>query len=107
MARRLPPTKVQPDLAIALDVTFASQRGSIVILPARWAAGRSFLMGHRTSTQRWSSRSRTCAAANELKFQTTCIPGASGTDAYAIQVAREGIPTALLGIAIRQHAFAR
>ena len=29
------------------------------------------------------------------------VPGRSGTDAWAIQVAREGIPTALLGIPIR------
>ncbi len=29
------------------------------------------------------------------------IPGASGTDAWAIQVAREGIPTALLEIPLR------
>ena len=41
------------------------------------------------------------ARRNELKFQEESIPGASGTDAWSIQVAREGIPTALLGIAIR------
>ncbi|MBL8152912.1 MAG: hypothetical protein JNM70_01910, partial [Anaerolineae bacterium] len=34
-----------------------------------------------------------------LTFQI--IPGASGTDAWTIQVALEGIPTALLGIPLR------
>jgi endoglucanase len=41
------------------------------------------------------------AGQHEIKLQDELNPGASGTDAWAIQVAREGIPTALLGIPIR------
>jgi endoglucanase len=41
------------------------------------------------------------AKANELKYQVEAAPGATGTDAWAIQVAREGIPAALLSIPLR------
>jgi endoglucanase len=37
----------------------------------------------------------------EIKLQDDVIPGASGTDAWAIQVALEGIPTALLEVPLR------
>jgi endoglucanase len=41
------------------------------------------------------------ARYHEIKLQDDVIPGASGTDAWAIQVALEGIPTALLEIPLR------
>ena len=41
------------------------------------------------------------AKRNELKHQIEVIPGRSGTDAWAIQMARGGIPTALLSIPLR------
>ena len=37
----------------------------------------------------------------ELSYVSEPVPGHSGTDAWAIQVSREGVPTALVGIAIR------
>jgi len=37
----------------------------------------------------------------EIPYQVEPIPGRSGTDAWAIQVTREGIPTALLSIPLR------
>ena len=46
------------------------------------------------------------ARNNEIKFQDEVLPGNSGTDAWAIQVAREGVPTALFSIAAAQHALA-
>ena len=41
------------------------------------------------------------ARAIELPYQLEPIPGASGTDAWSIQVARSGVPTGLLGIPLR------
>lgn len=41
------------------------------------------------------------AKQNEIPYVTEAIPGRSGTDAWAIQVTREGIPTCLLSIPIR------
>jgi len=43
----------------------------------------------------------TAAKAMELPHQIEPIPGRSGTDAWAIQISREGIPTGLLGIPLR------
>jgi endoglucanase len=37
----------------------------------------------------------------EIPYQVEPVPGRSGTDAWAIQVTREGIPTALLSIPLR------
>jgi endoglucanase len=36
-----------------------------------------------------------------MPYQVEPLPGRSGTDAWAIQVTREGIPTALLSIPLR------
>jgi endoglucanase len=41
------------------------------------------------------------AKSQEIAYQTDPIPGRSGTDAWAIQVTREGIPTALISIPLR------
>ena len=46
-------------------------------------------------------RLREAADALEIPYVTEPLPGHSGTDAWAIQVAREGIPTGLLSIPIR------
>ena len=41
------------------------------------------------------------AGQHELKYQIEVAPGATGTDAWAIQMAREGMPTALLSMPLR------
>jgi endoglucanase len=37
----------------------------------------------------------------EIPYQVDPLPGRSGTDAWAIQVSRSGVPTGLLGIPLR------
>ncbi|MEP7293662.1 MAG: M42 family metallopeptidase [Chloroflexota bacterium] len=91
---------VQPDIAIALDVTFAAQPGVDADTASEMGGGPVISLGPNFHT-RLVEKIKETARNNELKFQDDVIPGASGTDAWAIQVAREGIPTALLGIAIR------
>ena len=91
---------VQPDIAIALDVTFGAQPGVDADTSSEVGGGPVVSTGPNFHTQLVEKIKET-ARTNELKFQDDVIPGASGTDAWAIQVAREGIPTALLGIAIR------
>jgi endoglucanase len=44
---------------------------------------------------------RDTAKQHEIKLQDDLIPANSGTDAWAIQVALQGVPTALLGVPIR------
>jgi endoglucanase len=41
------------------------------------------------------------ADAHEIPYQIEPTPGASGTDAWAIQLTREGVPTALISVPLR------
>ncbi len=91
---------IQPDIAIALDVTFAAQPGVDVDTASEIGAGPAISIGPNFHARLVEQIKETARRA-ELKFQEDTIPGASGTDAWSIQVAREGIPTALFSIAIR------
>lgn len=92
--------RIRPDVAIALDVTFAAQPGVDADTGREMGGGPVIAIGPNFHT-RLVEQIKDVARRNEIKFQDEAIPGASGTDAWAIQVAREGIPTALFGIAIR------
>ncbi len=91
---------VGPQLAVAIDVTFGCQPG----LPE----GESVSMGGGPPIgvganfhPRVAERLIETAKANEIPYQIEPMPSRSGTDAWAIQVAREGVPTALLSIPLR------
>lgn len=91
---------LQPDLAVAVDVTFAKGPGA-----NGW---QTFAMG-KGPTLGWGAnlhpflfeRFKELADRLEIPVSTDLTPAHSGTDAHAIQVAREGIPTMLLGIPLR------
>ena len=91
---------LQPDLAVAIDVTFAKGPGA-----NGW---QTFGLG-KGPTLGWGAnlhpflfdRFKELADRLEIPVSTDLTPGHSGTDAYAIQVAREGIPTIVLGIPLR------
>lgn len=92
---------VDPDVAIALDVTFAKQPGvgegdGAVALGSGPAIG----LGPNFHPKLLDSL-RDAAKRIELPFTIDPLPGRSGTDAWAIQVARQGVPTALLSVPIR------
>ncbi|MCY4021826.1 MAG: M20/M25/M40 family metallo-hydrolase [Anaerolineaceae bacterium] len=92
--------RVKPDLAIALDVDFAVQPGVEADNSVELGKGPGLPVGpnfHR----RLVDRLRATARSQEIPLQGGVISGASGTDAWAIQVARAGVPTALLGIPLR------
>jgi putative aminopeptidase FrvX len=89
-----------PDLAIAVDVGFGKQQGVSDDEAIAMDGGPAVALGpnvHPLLHQRLVET----AKANELKYQVEAAPGATGTDAWAIQVAREGIPAALLSIPLR------
>jgi putative aminopeptidase FrvX len=91
---------IQPDIAIALDVTFAPQPGVDGDDTCEMGGGAAIGIGpnfHPKLVDKIKETARTY----EIKLQDDHIPGASGTDAWAIQVAREGIPTALLEVPLR------
>jgi endoglucanase len=92
--------QIAPDIAIALDVTFAPQPGIDAADASEMNGGVPIGIGPNFHPK-LVEKLRETAKRHEIKAQDDFIPGASGTDAWAIQVAREGIPTALLEVPIR------
>lgn len=89
-----------PDIAIAVDVGFGQQQGVEEKETISMDEGGAIGIGpnfHPLMVQRLLET----AKEYEVKHQKEIVPGRSGTDAWAIQVAREGIPTALISIPLR------
>lgn len=92
--------QLHPDLAVVVDVTFAKGPAS-----DGW---ETFPLG-KGPTLGWGAnlhpylykRFKELAERLEIPVAMELTPAHSGTDAYAIQVAREGIPTMLVGIPLR------
>ena len=91
---------LHPDLAVAIDVTFAKGPGA-----SDW---QTFPMG-KGLTLGWGAnlhpflykKFKELADKLEIPVAMDITPTHSGTDAYSIQVAHEGIPTMVLGIPLR------
>ncbi len=91
---------LRPQIAVAIDVTFAKGPGANDWQTVPLGKGPTLTMGpnihpylHKTFQE--------LAEKLEIPFQPEITPGMSGTDAYATQIAAEGIPTMLLGIPLR------
>jgi endoglucanase len=91
---------LRPDIAIALDVTFAPQPGVDGDSACEMGGGPGIGIGPNFHIK-LADKIRESAKRAEIKLQDDVIPGASGTDAWAIQVAQDGVPTALLEVPIR------
>lgn len=92
--------QVYPDVAIAVDVGHADQPGAPEPNRVPLNDGMGIAMGpnihplvHTKLTQ--------IARDNEIPFKITAYAGATGTNAWAMQVVREGIPTGLIDIPLR------
>ena len=90
---------IRPTIAVALDVTFAKQPGANEVA-CKLGGGPVLGFGPNIHPRIYSAL---CGAADalEMAYQVEPIAGHSGTDAWAIQVARGGIPTGLVGIPLR------
>lgn len=88
---------LMPDVAIALDVTFGDQPGG-GSPTFKLGAGPTLGIGPNFHPALYDALQKT-AERLELTFHPEIAPGHSGTDAWPIQVAREGIPSALIGLA--------
>ena len=89
-----------PQLAIAIDVTFAKQHDDAG--SGTFALGKGPTIGigpnfHPDIVQRLSG----VAQREEIPYEIEPVSGSSGTDAWSIQVAREGIPCGLICIPVR------
>lgn len=91
---------IQPDIAIALDVGFAEQPGVSPSTAIKIGEGAAIALGANIHPQLFD-KLIDIAERYEIKHQIEPAPAATGTDAWAIQVARDGIPTALLSLPIR------
>ncbi len=92
--------QINPDVAIAIDVTHAEQPNGTEINAVPLNAGMGIAMGpniHPLLHQKLTE----VAKANEIPYQVTAYSGATGTNAWAMQVVREGIPTALIEVPLR------
>ena len=91
---------LQPDVAIAIDVTFGEQNGVSDTRTVGMGKGPAISIGPNFHPELVKALVDT-ASKLEMPYQMEPTPGASGTDAWPIQVARDGIPTALLSIPLR------
>jgi putative aminopeptidase FrvX len=87
---------IRPDVAIAIDVTFADVEEIEVKLDAGPVIGLG-PSNHPVVRQRLI---KICEDL-ELKYQSEVMPSGAGTDAYAIEISREGVPTILISIPSR------
>ena len=92
--------KVNPDVAVALDVSHADQPNTTEVNAVPINEGMGIAMGPNVHP-RVHEKLVDVAKANEIPFRVTAYPGPTGTDAWAIQVVREGIPTGLIDIPLR------
>jgi len=91
---------LNPDLAVAIDVTHASTPDTKGQVSIELGKGPAVALGPNIHPAIYRHLSET-AQEQRLPIQIEPIPGASGTDAWAIQVTQAGIPTGLISIPLR------
>ncbi|MDD5371278.1 MAG: M20/M25/M40 family metallo-hydrolase, partial [Anaerolineaceae bacterium] len=92
--------EIHPDLAIAIDVTFA--KGPGITDYNAFGLGKGLTLGWGPNAHPYLHDSlKELADDLEIPYQVELMPRHSGTDAYAIQVAQEGIPSMVVGIPLR------
>jgi endoglucanase len=91
---------LEPTIAIALDVSFAQQPGLSGPETSKLDGGPYITLGPNIHP-RIFHRLVEAAKSLELPYQVDPAPGSTGTDAWAIQVSRSGIPTGLTGVPLR------
>ncbi len=91
---------LQPQIGVALDVTWARQPGVPDELTFEIGKGPVIGLGPNFHPRLVDALVET-AKSLELNYHLEPTPRPGGTDAWAIQIARDGIPTALISIAQR------
>jgi endoglucanase len=92
--------ELRPDVAVAIDVTFASSPGSPAHLSFPLGKGPTLGWGP-TIHPALQKAFVDLADRLEIPYKLEAMPRRSGTDADALQTAAEGIPTMVLGIPLR------
>lgn len=92
--------QLAPDLAVAVDVTFARSPHSDDYRTFPLGEGITLGWGANIHPALYKKFEK-LAAEEEIPFQMEVMPGNSGTDSMAMQLSREGIPSMVLSIPIR------
>jgi endoglucanase len=92
--------QLRPTLAVAIDVTFASGPGSPSHQSFPFGKGPTLGWGP-TIHPALQKAFKDLADRLEIPYKLEVMPRRSGTDADALQIAAEGIPTMVLGIPLR------
>lgn len=88
---------IQPDFAIAVDVTFGKAPDVQTDDSFELGGGPTIAIGPNMSY--WmAERLEETAKYLEIPYQLEVIPGNSGTNGWELQIAREGIPTAVVSL---------
>ena len=91
---------LQPDIAIAIDVTFGRQPGTPDEYTFELGKGPAISCGPNFHPKLQKAVAE-AADALEMSYHVEPAERPGGTDAYAIQISREGIPTAGISIPLR------
>jgi endoglucanase len=91
---------IEPDIGVAIDVGHGNMLGVSEVDTVAVGGGPAIGFGPNIHPLLYAGLVDT-AQQYEISNQTDPIPGASGTDAWAMQVTREGLPTALISIPLR------
>lgn len=91
---------ILPDMAVAIDVGFASQPGLPEDRVFPMGKGPSLAFGANIHPRLFSML-LDAAKANNVPHQLEPMPAASGTDGWAMQVTQSGVPTAVISIPLR------
>jgi putative aminopeptidase FrvX len=92
--------RIEPDIAIAIDVTFGNSPGVPERRSYQLGKGPTIGLGpnfHPKITQKLCD----VAKESEIPYQVEADPHPGGTDAYSLQVSGSGIPAGLLSIPLR------
>lgn len=94
------PYLIRPAIAVAVDVTFGKMPGVSDYRTFSLGKGPTIGMGPNVHPA-LEKRFKKLAEDLDMPFSTEIMPHHSGTDAFAMQVVAEGIPTAVIGIPLR------
>lgn len=91
----------RPDIAIAIDVTFGKGPGTSDELTFEQGGGPTIGLGPNIHPGIYKALKKSAKSLEMKVHDEPHAHGSSGTDAYALQVARDGVPTGLVSIPIR------
>jgi len=94
------PFSIRPQIAVAVDVTFA--KGPGVNDHRGYPLGKGPTLGYGPNVHPAVHKAiKELAEKLDIPFAVEVMPRHSGTDAYAMQIVAEGIPTMVIGIPLR------